>query len=85
MNRSGKRPGEGYTIRREQYLEKKEVLRAVLSPRVTRTPFLPSDLTTARVFLQCPSVTKALDMFSYVGSGAFFFFPKILQSRMLSS
>ena len=30
----------------------------VLSPTVTRIPLLPRERTTARVFLQWPSVTK---------------------------
>ncbi len=30
----------------------------VLSPTVTWTPFFPRERTTARVFLQWPSVTK---------------------------
>jgi hypothetical protein len=50
--------GDGYITRREQYREKKEVAMLVLSPTVTWTPFFPRERTTARVFLQWPSVTK---------------------------
>jgi hypothetical protein len=47
-------------MRREQYFEKNEVLRKVLSPTVTEIPLGPRDRTTASVFLQCPSVTRTL-------------------------
>ena len=50
--------GEGYITRREQYREKKEVAMLVLSPTVIWIPFFPRERTTARVFLQWPSVTK---------------------------
>src|SRR4030042_684875 len=50
--------------RREQYFEKKEVLRKVRSPTVTCIPLRPRDRTTANVFLKCPSVTRTVDIVS---------------------